>query len=194
MKKLLFFFSFLTPLVVSSTALLGEVCEDRAASFNGALSAGYVFKQDCTFKKVYGHGMANVITADGCYYFWQPWGIGAKVSYWRKHGCTTFLKRRTLLQEVPLTFYLRRQHDFECGLQLYASLGGGVAWGKEKSYLGSVKFHKGIGEVEAGLNYSSCGRFNITGACRYLFPKQSVTGHKVAVGGVDLRAGIGVTF
>jgi hypothetical protein len=43
--------------------------------------------------------------------------------------------------------------DFSWGLQPYISLGAGVIWLREKSYLGNFHAHKGIGEVEVGLNY-----------------------------------------
>lgn len=186
MKKLLILLSFF---MVTSQLSADDRC------FSGALTAGYVFKHnDCAFKKVYGHGLVNIITADGCYYPWECWGIGGKVSYWRAHGRTTFLKQCTHLQEVPLTFYLRRIEDFRCGLQLYASLGGGVIWMKEKSYLGHVKRHKGIGEVEVGLNYPMWHCLNFTSAFRYLFPRQSESCKKVDVGGFDLRAGIELPF
>lgn len=191
MKRLLL---FLALCFVSSASLLSSMCEVRDICFDGALTAGAVFKHDGNFKKVYGHTITNCITADGCYYPWQHWGVGAKISYWQAHGCTTFLKRRTHLQEVPLTFYLRRKHDFDCGLQLYASLGGGVIWVKEKSYLGKIKMHKGIGEVEVGLNYPLWRSLNVTGAYRYLFPHQSPGGRKVTLGGSDVRAGLAVLF
>ena len=164
--------------------------------FSTALTAGYVFKNESNFKNVYGPGVANAITADLCYYFYHKWGLGTKVSYWLNHGKTTLLKQRTDLQEVPLTFYIRRAHDFDCGLRIYLSLGGGVIWLKEKSYLGSEKLTKGIGEVEIGLNYTIWRFIGITGAFRYLFPSQSQHHHgkKVEVGGLDLRAGIGFSF
>ena len=160
-----------------------------------ALTAGFVFKHDdCIFKQVYGRGIVNVITADNCYYFWKPLGVGAKISYWRAHGCTTFLRQCSFLQEIPLTFYLRALADLDCGLQLYASLGGGVIWIREKSYLGCVRLHKGIGEVEAGLHYPLAGCFNVTGAFRYLFPRQTLCGQKTDVGGFDVRAGIAFVY
>ena len=98
------------------------------------------------------------------------------------------------MQEVPITFYVRRIKKFDCGLQLNASLGGGVIWIKEKSYLGEVKLNKGIGEVEVGLQYSIVRWLNIVGAFRYLFPSQRQSCDKKVVGGFDLRAGIGFSF
>ncbi len=193
MKKIIFpflcIFSSLLPISLSGST------EQQGSCFSTAFSAGYVFKHnDCIFKEVYGHGIVNVITADGCYYPCEQWGIGAKISYWRAHGRTTFLKKCSLLQEVPLTFYLRRMKDFRCGLQLYASLGGGIIWIKEKSYLGDLHLHKGIGEAEIGMNYPIWRCVNITSAFRYLFPRQSHCGTKMDVGGFDLRAGIGFQF
>ena len=125
MKKILFF-SFLILLSVVSMRLSGNSLETQHSCFSGTFSAGYVFKHDCKFKDVYGRGIADAITFDGCYYPWELWGLGAKISYWRAKGCTSFLKQRSLLQEVPITFYLRRVKNFECGLQMYGSLGGGV--------------------------------------------------------------------
>lgn len=199
MKKIIFFsfFIFLSFLSNLSARQFDYVAfeEEQDPCFTTAVSAGFVFKHDdCTFKEVYGHGIVNVITVDGCYYLCNPWGIGAKISYWRAKGCTTFLKQCSLIQEVPFTFYLRRITDFQCGVQLYASLGGGVIWTKEKSYLGCVKLHKAIGEVEVGLNYPVWCDLNITGAFRYLFPRQSQAGKKIDIGGCDLRAGLAYDF
>lgn len=187
MKKRL----FLTILLLVGTYSYGQ---EEDCRFEGALSSGFVFKHDCSFKEVYGHGLIDVITADGCYYPWQRWGIGAKVSYWRRDGKTTFLKRCARAQEVPFTVYLRRRKTFECGTRLYASLGGGVIWVEEKSYLGKAHKVKGIGEAEIGLNRRIWRCIDITGAVRYLFPRQELAGRKVDVGGVDLRAGFGVQF
>lgn len=193
MKKIIFL-SYFILLFGLSTQLFGADGPKRKSRFSGAFSAGYVFKNDCRFKNVYGRGIVNAITADGCYYPWELWGIGAKVSYWRKKGCTDFLKQRTLLQEVPVTFYVRRKKQFKSGLQLYASLGGGFVWVKEKSYLGNVRLYKGIGEVEAGLKFPIFRCVDITAAFRYLFPPQSRACDKVHIGGFDLRAGIGFSF
>lgn len=195
MKKIIFSF-FLIFLSLLSKHSFGEVLELKDSCFTGAFSAGYVFKRGCTFKEVYGNGIVNVITADGCYYPWKHWGIGTKISYWRGNGRTTFLKKHSVLQEVPLTFYLRRTHDFRCGLQTYASLGGGIAWIREHSYLGKACLFKGIGEAEVGINYPIWRCLNLTGAFRYLFPRQSQrdSTQKVDVGGFDLRAGIEFPF
>jgi hypothetical protein len=168
--------------------------EEKHHCFSTAFTAGYVFKHNHDFKQIYGHGVINVITADGCYYPLQPLGVGAKISYWRKHGRTTFLRQCSLVQEVPVTIYLRGIKDFNCGLGLYGSLGGGFIWLKEKSYLGNVHLYKGIGEVEVGLHYCVWHCINVTGAFRYLFPPQSYAGEKIDVGGSDLRAGIAFVF
>ena len=192
MKKT--FLLFLVSWSLVTVAVYGDALQKRDACLTTAFTAGYVFKQDCIFKEVYGHGLVNIITADACYYPWELWGLGAKVSYWRAHGRTTFLKQCSFLHEVPLTFYVRRITDFMCGLQAYASLGGGLVWIKEKSYLGKVRQHAGIGEVEFGLSYPLWRCIDITGALRYLFPRRSEWGQKVEVGGLDLRAGIGFSF
>lgn len=173
--------------------LFGDELEHKKSWFT-AITAGYVFKHDCAFKNVYGHGIVNVITADGCYYPWKHWGVGAKVSYWRAKGRTTFLRQRTLLQEMPFVIYLRGRKEFQCRLQLYGSLGGGIAWIKEKSYLPTERLHKGIGEVEIGINYPLWRCINIAGALRYLFPPQKQLCETIDIGGVDVRAGIGFSF
>lgn len=177
-------------------------------NYTKAFTAGYVFKHhDNDFKAVYGHGMVNVITADGCYYFCKPWGVGAKLSYWRASGQTSFLKQYSLIQEVPLTFYLRRVKHFKCGLDVYGTLGAGVVWLKEHSYLGHINAHKGIGELELGVSYPMWRCLNFTSAVRYLFHKQRQcsstsnsssgdleTAPKIVVGGFDLRAGFEISF
>jgi len=194
MKKIMFFPYFLVLCAVLIT--FSNTASENANSccFNTAFTAGYVFKHDCRFKEVYGHGVVNAITGDICYYPWEVWGVGAKLSYWRAKGRTNFLKLRSIIQEVPVTLYARRIKDFNCCLQLYASLGGGFVWVKEKSYLGTAKAYKGIGEVEVGLNYPIWCCMNLTTAFRYLFPSQCYSGKKANVGGFDLRAGIGFSF
>lgn len=189
MKKIILFFLILA----SPVHLFGESSEDHI-SFDGALTAGYVFKNDCLFKQVYGRGMVNAITADGCYYPWQHWGFGSKLSYWRARGHTTFLQLCSLVQEVPITFYARGIKRFDCGVHIYGSLGGGLVWVKEKSYLGTVKQTRGIGEVEAGLQYNVWRWLNLVGAFRYLFPAQKDGCDAVVIGGFDLRAGLGCSF
>ena len=190
MKKNLFF----SLLILASMVSTRLFCND-SEKFFAAVTAGYVFKNnDDRFKDVYGHGVINAITGDFCYYPWERWGLGAKISYWRKKGRTSFLQLRSIIQEVPVTFYARLIKRFDCKLNLYASLGGGFIWLKEKSYLGTVRLTKGIGEVEVGLYYPIWRRLNITGAFRYLFPPQSHSCEKVRFGGFDLRAGIGFSF
>lgn len=194
MKKNMLFF---TVLVVGMFAQLRchETCEESNPCFTTAFTTGFVFKHDdCTFKQVYGRGIQNVITGDVCYYPWECWGIGAKVSYWREKGRTALFHECTLLQEVPITFYVRKLSERWCNWQAYYSLGGGVIIVKEKSYLGCVDLHKGIGEVEVGLNYSWCDCFDITGAFRYLFPRVCFCDKRIDVGGFDLRVGIGFAY
>lgn len=195
MKKILFFFIALLPLV--PLHLYGNDVE-KDNKYDLAFSAGYVFKTESQFKDVYGHGIINALTGDFCYYRWDVWGLGAKISYWRKKGRTSFLQQRSIIQQVPITFYARRVKRFDSGLQLNASLGAGLIWTKEKSYLGKVKQTKGIGEVEVGLQYPIWRSLNIVGAFRYLFPKQRQSKDcgcdRVVVGGLDLRAGLGFSF
>lgn len=195
MKKIVYSLLF-----VLGSSLAMRVCADASGGqkdsrFTKAITAGYVFKSDCAFKQVYGPGIVNVITGDWCYYLWDMLGIGAKVSYWRAKGKTTSLKRHSLIQEVPITAYLRARKAFECALELYVSLGGGALWMKEKSYLGKVQKTKGIGEVELGSNYPLYNCWSITTAFRYLFPYQGINGsNKVALGGYELRGGLAFSF
>lgn len=192
MKKIAIFFPML--LAVASADLQSKEFVKYDSSFDGAVSAGYVFKHECEFKEVYGSGIINAITFDGCYYPWQRWGLGAKLSYWRKKGCTSFLQLRSVVQQLPFTLYLRRRKEFDCGLQLYGSLGGGIIWTKEKSYLGCVNTTKGIAEAEAGVRYALWRGVGLTGAIRALFPSQDVNCCKARIGGIDLRAGISFSF
>lgn len=192
MKKIILLSS-----IIFSTLLCKQLFGDEFAKdsrFSTALTAGFVFKNGREFKEVYGWGIPNLITADFCYYHWQQWGIGTKVSYWRAKGETTFLKQRTHLQEVPFTLYVRRKKDFDCGIQIYASLGGGFIWLKEKSYLGDAKLLKGIGEAEVGFYYPIWRCINFTSAFRYLFPNQSYCDVKKEIGGSDLRFGLEFEF
>lgn len=198
MKKIAFFLFLTVPSHFLQATVVCDVAnylENKDAAFSLALSSGFVFKHhDCLFKQVYGRGIVDILTVDGCYYPWESWGIGAKASYWRAKGKTTFFKKCTRLHEIPLTFYVRKTFDCWCNLQAYASLGGGIIWMEEKSYLGRVRKHKGIGEVEVGLNYPIWNCLNITGAFRYLFPREKICSQKANVGGFDVRAGVGVTF
>lgn len=190
MKKILILSSCILILV----PLLSHAAEREHTWLTTDLSAGYVFKHDCRFKEVYGQGMVNIITADGCYYPWSFLGFGAKLSYWRAKGHTAFLQLRTHAQEVPFTVYVRGIKEFPCRFQLYGSLGAGLAWIKENSYLGDVHVTKGIGEIEVGFRYPFWRCLTIMSAFRYVFPPQSQKSHTIDVGGCDLRAGIGLTF
>jgi|SRR5581483_348864 len=190
-KKILFL--ALAILVTIPTMMFAA--DDRANVFAAALSSGYVFKHDCNFKQVYGHGLINVLTADVCYYPFRIAGFGAKASYWRSHGGkTSFLRFCSQLHEVPVTVYARLIKGFDCGLQIYGSLGGGVALIREKSYLGCAKAHKGIGEIEFGVFHPIWWALNVTAAVRYVFPRQCQCDEKIDVGGADLRAGVGIVF
>lgn len=193
MKKIFSPILFLCSLLVPA-AVFADADAREGATFVGSLSSGFVFKHDCAFKAVYGSGMVNIITADGCYYPWCHWGIGGKISYFRATGKTAFLQECTRVQEVPVTFYLRRTTEFSCGAQLYASLGGGFVWLKEKSYLADIHLTKGIGEAEVGLYCPLWRCITFTSAFRYLFPRQTRGCAKIDVGGFDLRAGLGVEF
>ena len=188
-----FFFLFVLFSVVCAQSCYGQILGcDR---FQTAFTSGYVFKHsDKIFKKVYGRGMGNVLTADLCYFPWECWGIGGKASYWLAVGKTSFFKRHTTLQEIPLTVYVRRMFDFASGLELYGSLGGGGAWISEHSYRGRVRTWRGVGEIEAGLFYPAWCRLDFTSAVRYVFPRQRHSHMKFDVGGFDLRAGIGFSF
>ena len=193
MKKIIYILLLIGQNTVSN-AYATRVAIETANYFTSALTAGYVFKRGDRFKQVYGHGMVNIMTADLAYTFKDVWGIGGKAAYWRAHGQTTFLLQPTSLQEVPITLYLSRAHDFDSGLQIYGSLGGGLAWIKEKSYLGTIKLHKGIGEMEVGMSYSACNYVSFTMATRYLFPPQMQVSTKKDIGGVDLRAGFSIDW
>lgn len=199
MKKIFYSLSLMfllgIPLSVSADEIEKDDSKSDRTHFTTALTAGYVFKHDCRFKQVYGRGVTNVITADGCYYPWELWGFGAKLSYWRAKGHTAFLHQCTILQQIPVTLFIRKVHNFECcKLQPYASLGGGFIWTKEKSYLATERTYKGIGEVEVGLNWPVWRCMNVTGAFRYAFPPQKIEGRTTDIGGCDLRAGIGFSF
>lgn len=190
MKKIIFFLLFMFPL---SALFATKQWEDEGVSL--AVSTGYVFKQgDSLFKQVYGRGIQNILTVDACCYPWETWGIGAKLSYWRAKGRTVLFKEHTRLKEIPVTFYLRKTVNFCSGLQPYATLGGGVIVVQEKSYLGCACRHKGIGEVEIGLDYPIWNCLDITGAVRYIFPPDVMCHQKTEIGGLDVRAGIGFSF
>ncbi len=168
--------------------------DEESPKFSSAFSAGYVFKHDDRFQEVYGHGMIDVITGAFVYYPWDFWGFGAKVSYWQAKGKTTLFNFCTKLYEVPLTFTIQRLILFKHGIDLYFSLGGGISWVKEKSFIDTIKFHKGIGELEVGFNWPLYKALKLTTAFRYLFPRQFLCDEKIDVGGSDLRAGLEFSF
>ena len=181
----------LTTVCMVSLVNAQEMCESH---FNTALTTGYVFKNKQRFHDVYGHGIANLITADGCYYTGEYMGFGANVAYWRGQGSTSFLRQHTLLQQVPVVLYVRGIKRFGFGLDVYGSLGGGFIWTKEKSYLGRTRVYNGIGAVEVGAAYPIWRCIELTAAFRYLFPPQTQAGQTVDIGGCDLRIGFGITF
>lgn len=183
-------------IVLSLAANHSHHCHDGQPSpWMAAFTSGYVFKHDDNaFKNVYGQGIGNVMTGDLCYYFCNNWGVGAKASYWLAVGRTTFFRTRAFLQEIPMTAYVRKAFDFDSGLRIYGSLGGGAIWSKEKANGVHTKIWKGIGEAEAGLNFPVCNMYNFTFAFRYLFPRQKVGLAKRDFGGFDLRAGLGINF
>lgn len=188
MKKIicLLFVLCVSTINVFAPRILSEADSPRGTF---ALTTGYLFKNDCRFKEVYGHGMQNIITADLVSYPWNFWGMGLKASYLHAIGKTTFLQFCTKLQEVPLTFSFRRLLVFKHNIEMYASLGGGFTWIHEKSYLECIKMYKGIGDVEVGFNYPIYKCLKLTTAFRYLFPPQCFCRLNIDVGGVDLRAG-----
>ena len=194
----------------------------QESKFITALTSGYVFKTgDALFTDKYGRGMVNIITAYICYNAWEKYGVGAKLGYWRAQILPGIAQKtgqplNSLAQQVPLTFYLRRYKNFDCGLQLYASLGGGVIWTSDstKEWTDQLNYNSSNliatqppsyfptmqGEVETGFTWQAWNRIHLTGAFRYLFPpKQRVSsfgknGTYINLGGIDLRAGISIEF
>jgi hypothetical protein len=168
-------------------------CENTNSSFDLALTSGYVWKRDDDlFKEVYGHGIFNIATVDGCYYPCTNWGLGAKIGFWQRHGKTTCFQECTRLKELPLLGYVRARIGHM--LQAYASLGAGVIFAREKSYLGCAKEHTGIAEVEIGATCNFDNVF-VTGALDFLFPKQPHCKREATTfGGYGLRGGIGISF
>lgn len=180
-------------MTVPTFALGEEYADCFSKDFSFALTSGFVFKRDEHFKKVYGRGIIDIITADLCCYQWNHIGLGIKSSYWRQKGKTTVLKNHATIQEIPLIGYIRAPFGSHKA-QGYVSLGGGCIFLKEKSPIGKVHAHTGIGEAELGFNYCFHTRFYLTGASRVLFTKQTIHGTCADVGGIGLRAGLGVTF
>jgi len=195
MKKIFFFAGIVLSSITIQSMCQEVVCQENSSRFTSAFTAGYVFKHDDhNFRQVYGTGMGNVITADLCYHRCNVWGIGGKISYWLAVGRTVAFRRHTFLQELPITFYVRRMFNFCSGLQLYASLGGGFTWINEQNYLGKTNQVRGIGEVEGGLTYPVWCHLDLTTAFRYIFPRQNQGSTKIDVGGFDLRGGIAYSF
>jgi hypothetical protein len=178
--------------VLGIPAVTYTYSECDGSNFDLAFSSGFVWKNDDLFKCVYGSGIVNAITVDGCYYPCTYGGVGLKTAYWGKKGETTILKQCTKLREVPLIAYLKAR--IGTWLQGYISLGGGVIFVREKSYLGCASTATGIGEAEVGINCHILHSFYITVAANALFPSTKINGHKAIVGGYGLRAGIGFSF
>lgn len=159
-----------------------------------ALSTGYIWKNDHHFKKVYGQGIEDIITLDGCYWFSRYVGVGLKGSYWSADGKTTVLKKSTHVKEVPAIAYLRAR--IGCVIQLYGSLGVGGIYVHEKSYLGQVNTSAWCGEAEIGLNYYFAKHIYLTTAFRYLYSRKEIHSlHENAdFGGYGIRGGLGCDF
>ncbi|MBY0110181.1 MAG: hypothetical protein K2X90_03665 [Candidatus Babeliaceae bacterium] len=192
-KQYLFLILFFLPLFCNKARQ--NLKKQDFTKFNLTFTTGYVFKHDDDFfKERFKNGIQNIITVDGCYYFLPAIGIGSKVSYWATKSHGTFLNNPAKLQEVPLTFYLRTIFYSWKNLQLYTSLGGGAIFLAEKNYQEAIKTSKGIGEFELGLNIFLGRYFDISGAFRYLFPRETFNNQKADIGGFDLRAGIGLSY
>lgn len=189
MNRVIFCLAIFVILFFFKNISSNECCPNR---FDVALTTGYVWKTDSCFKQVYGKGIQDVITFDGCYRPLDHLGVGIKTSYWQATGKTTARKKHTKIWEVPLLVYLRGIIGEK--LQGYASLGGGVIFSQEKSYLGKVKKIAGIAEAEVGMNYYFYQDLYVTGAFRCLFPKTKKCGERVQLGGYGLRAGLGISF
>jgi len=179
-------------LLLCISALMKAYSECELSDFDLAFTSGFVIKDDHFFKRVYGSGVIDVITADACYYPWTHGGIGLKTSYWERNGETTVLKERTKLHEVPLIAYMRGR--FGTRVQGYFSLGGGVIFIHEKSYLGCVSTRSAVAEAEIGINWHIHSSVYLTVATNILFPAKKYYGCKIDVGGYGLRAGIGFSF
>ena len=193
MKKIIWSLVYvsLINLHVNARQILSDVDSPK---FSSAFSSGYVFKNDCRFQKVYGRGMIDIITGAFVFYPWDFWGLGLKVSYWQAKGNSTLFNFNTKLREIPLMLTLQRLLIFKHGIELYFSAGGGAAWIKEKSYLDTIKFWKGLGEIEIGANWPLYKNLKLTTAFRYLFPRQFLCSEKIDVGGCDLRGGLEFSF
>lgn len=181
---------FLIISLFCSSILAEKPCD--FSLFDLAFTSGYIWKNDHNFKQTYGNGIPDYITADACFYPLTYAGVGVKTSYWEAKGKTMNMNQPAKLYEVPLIGYLRLRYGY--WLQGYVSLGGGAIFLKEKSYLGVVTQIVGIGEAEIGFNYFPHTNFYLTGAFRYLFPRQKSSGETVDFGGYGLRGGIGFCY
>ena len=195
MKKLLLLLFISSPLLCNKARQVANVATAATTHWNIAFTSGYVFKHDKNdFKENFNNGIPNIITVDCYYNFLESLAVGTKVSYWKTKTHGTFLINPAKLQEVPLTFYLRTNLNQGKSFQPYISLGGGAIFLAEKNYQESIKTSKGIGEFELGLNWFLIRNFSITGAFRYLFPRETFNKQKADIGGFALRAGIGFSY
>ena len=189
MKKLFFLLLFSIPsLCISANS------ENFLSIFDLTATTGYVWQSDSHFKQVYGKGIQDVITIDGCYWPFRHFGIGIQGSYWLANGKTTILKKSTRLWEVPLNLYLEGRIGQM--FQLHGSLGTGIIFVNEKSYLGSVSHQAWSGEAEVGIDYYFFKKSYLSAALQYLYSGKEIseTQERVALGGLNLRAGIGISF
>lgn len=184
MKKLFFLLFYSVPLL----------CASKDSTFDLAATTGYVWKTDSQFKQVYGKGIQDIITIDGCYWPFRYLGVGIQSGYWLAHGKTTISKRPTRLWEVPLNLYL--QGRIGRSFQLHASLGTGVIFVNEKSYLGNVSHQTWSGEAEVGMNYYFFKQAYLTVDLQYLYARKKIseTHERADLGGLNARGGIGVSF
>jgi hypothetical protein len=189
MKKLCILLLYSIPLFCASTN-----SENSFSTFDLAATTGYVWKTDSHFKQVYGNGIQNVITIDGCYWPFRHFGVGIQNGYWLAHGKTTVSKRSTRVWEVPLNFYLQGRIGHL--LQLHGSLGTGVIFVNEKSYLGTVSQQAWSGEAEAGIDYYFFKRAYLAFAVQYLYARKEIkeTHNQADFGGVNVSGGIGISF
>jgi hypothetical protein len=161
--------------------------------FDLVFTSGFIWKVDRVFKEVYGVGIPDLITVDGCYYLSDYFGIGIKTSYWERKGKEIIPDQPPKIQEVPLITYLRARVGY--GIQGYISLGGGATFVKENRDPIHFKKAVGIGEVEAGINYYIHRFSYFSCAFRYLFPRQSFEETTLTdFGGLGLRVGLAFSY
>jgi len=195
MKKFALLLFLFFPLLANKARQDLNKQQPQSTHWNIAFTSGYVFKHDKSdFRENFNNGIQNIITVDCYYNFLESLAVGTKVSYWKTKTHGTFLINPAKLQEVPLTFYLRTNLNPGKSFQPYISLGGGAIFLVEKEFQKTIKESKGIGEFELGLNWLLTRNFNITGAFRYLFPRETFNKQKADIGGFDLRAGIGFSY